>query len=129
MVDYFEDYGYHLEPAHTSRGARVQTLTNMSAYVDQRRIQFFEGHCNDTLDEMESVQRDENSVEDIQGCGRAAKVPDHGIDDTRYALYAIEQEVEGEKDQEKREGADYGMDDEHEEFGSDRDVDDLYSWM
>ena len=93
MADEFERFGIYLEAAHVARGSRVQTFQNFRQYVDQRRFQIFEGEDDALLDEMESVQADEKNVEDIEGQGRDPKVQDHGMDKTRYALYAAEGEV------------------------------------
>lgn len=78
--------GIPLTPAIT---ARVAGFAQYRGCVDRRILRFFDGLNEPTLSEMEAALGDDANPEDLKGQGSNPDIPDHALDETRYALMSI----------------------------------------
>lgn len=84
--DVFNAQGIYLQPAFTSR---IIGWWTVKQYFQSEIFHYFRGYNNAGIDEMITLQTDENDLEDIKGCGNDPSVPDHFSDELRYLLMAI----------------------------------------
>jgi hypothetical protein len=86
FADIFNSCGLYLQPAYTSR---IIGWWTVKQYMQNAMFHYFKGYNNSALDEITSLQTDEDNVEDIKGGGNDPQVADHFTDQMRYACMAI----------------------------------------
>jgi phage terminase large subunit len=82
-ADIFLEYGIRLVKAENSRIPGKRLIDNLLADGPdgQPRIQFFEGECDNLIDQMSHLQFDPHNPEDVD-----TTMEDHAYDALRYAL-------------------------------------------
>lgn len=96
FADHFEDQGIHLE-----RGVndRITGWWNMKDFMERKnkdgthKYFVFDEYNKPFIDQILSTMSDDKQVEDISGRGNDPDVPDHAIDEERYALMMIREAI------------------------------------
>lgn len=86
FADIFNDNNLYLQKANTSRYVGWWALKQ---YFKNDMFRYFDGFNSKLLEEITAAQTDEDDIEDIQGCGNDASVPDHALDMIRYLVMAL----------------------------------------
>ena len=87
FADVFSEQGLHLEPAVTDRIAGWWAMKSLIP----EKLFIFRGLNDAFVRELVAAEYDARNPEDISGRGNDPNVPDHALDESRYAIMALQE--------------------------------------